>query len=56
MVPPHFFSQGVLLALVWLFVIVCLTWPQPSVTAPATPEPFPPQRTRSHEPTPFYLS
>ena len=42
MVPHLFFSPLVLLALVWLFVILYLTWPQPGVTAPAVPaEPKP---------------
>jgi IS1 family transposase len=56
MVPHLFFSPLVLLALVWLFVILYLTWPQPGVTAPAVPaepKPLEPRRRRSTEPTAF---
>jgi hypothetical protein len=56
MVSHHVFSQLILFALVWLFVILHLTWPQPGVTAPAVPaEPksLKPRRRRSTEPTAF---
>ena len=56
MVSQHVFSQLVLLALLWLFVIVHLSWPKRAVTAPAVPpepEPVQPKRSRSHEPKPF---
>ena len=56
MVSHLFFYQLVLLALVWLFVMLHLTWPKRPVTAPATPaqpEPLKPKRHRSNEPKPF---
>ena len=56
MVSHLFYYQLALLALVWLFIMVHLTWPRPGVTAPAAPaEPAPikPKRSRSNEPTPF---
>ena len=56
MVSHHFFSPLVLCALVWLFVIVHLTWPKRAVTAPAAPaapEPHKPKRHHSHELKPF---
>ena len=37
MVSSHVFSQLVLFALIWLFIIVHLTWPKRPVAAPATP-------------------
>jgi hypothetical protein len=41
----HVFSQLVLLALLWLFVILHLSWPKHAVTALAVPtEPEPLQR------------
>jgi hypothetical protein len=52
MVSPHVFSQLVLLALLWLFVIVHLSRPKRPVTAPAVPalpEPLTPTRPRSNE-------
>jgi len=52
----HVFSQLVLLALLWLFVIVHLSWPKRAVTAPTVPtepEPLQPKRSRSNEPKPF---
>ena len=51
-----FSSQLVLVVLIWLFIILHLSWPQRAVTvpaAPAQPEPLKPKRTRAHEPTPF---
>ena len=56
MVSHHVFSQLVLLALVWLFVILRLAWPKRPVTTPAVPalpEPLTPKRPRSNEPKPF---
>ena len=56
MVSHHVFSQLVLLALLWLFVLVHLSWPKRPVTTPAVPalpEPLTPKRPRSNEPTPF---
>ena len=53
----HGFSQPVLLALLWLFVLVHLSWPKRAVTAPAVPtepEPLQPQRSRSNEPKPGF--
>jgi hypothetical protein len=53
---PLFFSQLVLFALLWFFIILHLPWPQRAVTvpaAPAQPEPLTPKRHRSNEPTPF---
>src|SRR2546427_11975188 len=51
-----FFSQLVLFALIWLFIILHLPWPQRTVTVPvvtAQPEPRKPKRHRSNEPKPF---
>ena len=52
MVSHHVFSQLVLLALLWLFVILHLSWPKRPVTTPAVPalpEPLTPKRPRSNE-------
>ena len=50
------FSQLVLFALLWLFILVHLTWPKRPVATPATPTAEPellqPQRHHSNEPTP----
>jgi len=51
----HVFSQLVLRALLWLFVILHLSRPRRPVTAPAVPArpaPRTPQRPRSNEPKP----
>jgi hypothetical protein len=56
MVSPLFSSHLALLAIVWLFVMVHLTWPTRGVTAPAAPaepEPIQPKRHRSTEPKVF---
>ena len=56
MVSHHVYYQRALLALVWLFVILHLTWPKRGVTAPAAPvapETLPPKRHRSTEPPVF---
>ena len=50
MVSPLFYSQLALLALVWLFLLLHVTWPTRGVTslpAAAQPEPMPPKRTRA---------
>src|SRR5262249_55281446 len=56
MVSHLFYYQLALLALVWLFLMLPVTWRKRGVTPPpasAQPEPRPPKRTRAHEPTPF---
>jgi len=56
MVSHHFFSQLVLFALLWLFIMLYLTRPKHPVTAPdapADPESLKPKRHRSNEPKPF---
>src|SRR5262245_49691288 len=56
MVSPHYVSQLVLFALIWLFILFHLTRPKPGVGAsvtPAEPEPLPPKGHRSPEPKPF---
>src|SRR6266446_6835169 len=53
MVSPLFFSQWVLVALVWLCVMLHWTWPSdPAPVWPTTPEPSPPLPTRTREPQP----
>src|SRR5438132_1741246 len=54
MIPHLFFSQLVILGLLWLFVMRSYAWPSPGVTTrtkPATP--ILPHRQRSNEPKPF---
>ena len=56
MVSHHVFSQLVLFALIWLFIMLSLTRPKHPVTAPdapADPESLTPKRHRSNEPKPF---
>jgi IS1 family transposase len=56
MVSHHIFSQLVLFALIWLFIMLYLTRPKHPVTAPdapADPESLTPKRYRSNEPKPF---
>jgi len=56
MVSHHVFAQLVLLALLWLFVILHLSWSKHAVTAPAMPtepESLQPKRSHSNEPKPF---
>src|SRR5499427_342398 len=56
MVSHHVFSQLVLFALLWLFVILHLSRPKRPVMAPAVPalpEPLKPKRPRSNAPKPF---
>src|SRR5437773_3900874 len=56
MVSHHVFSQLVLFALLWLFILH-LTWPKRPMAAPATPteepEPLKSKRHHSNEPKPF---
>jgi hypothetical protein len=51
MVPTLFFSQLVLIALVWLCLLLQWAWPSDTAACPPTPEPSLPKRKR--EPTPF---
>jgi hypothetical protein len=51
MVPPLFFYQLALFVLVWLFVILHVTWSKPGLTTP--PVPAQPKRKRSRAPKPF---
>jgi hypothetical protein len=47
MVSLLFYYQLALLAIVWLFIMLHLTWPRPGVMAPAAPaepEPITPKR------------
>jgi hypothetical protein len=56
MVSHLFYYQLALLALVWLCLMLHVTWRKRGVTPPpalAPPEPSPPKRTRAHEPKPF---
>ena len=56
MVSHHVFSQLVLFALIWLFIMLYLTRPKHPVTAPdapADPESRTPKRHRSNVPQPF---
>jgi len=46
MVSHLFYYQLALLAIVWLFIMVHLTWPKPGVTAPAAPALTNPKRSR----------
>jgi transposase-like protein len=49
-----FFSQLVLFALIWLFILLHLSWPQHAVTVPVTAaQPAPLKRKRSNEPKAF---
>ena len=54
MVSPLFYYQLALLALVWLFIMLHLTWPKRSAaTTTALATPIQSKRTRSNEPQPF---
>jgi hypothetical protein len=56
MVSHLFYYHLALLALVWLFLRLHVTWPKRGVTTPpasAKLAPIPPKRTRSNAPTPF---
>jgi IS1 family transposase len=51
MVPHHFYYQLALFVLVWLFVMLHVTWSKPGLPTP--PVPAKPKRKRSGEPQPF---
>ena len=51
MVSHLFYSQLALLAILWLFVLLHVTWSEPGLTTPAVPAK--PKRKRSTEPQPF---
>ena len=53
MVPTLFFSQLVLVALVWLCVMLHWAWPSDLATGPPPSEPTPPEPKRHREPKPF---
>src|SRR6266852_5873106 len=54
MVSHLFFSQLVLVALVWLCVMLHWAWPSdPAAVCPTTPEPPCPRPQHHREPTPF---
>jgi len=56
MVSHLFYYQIALLAIVWLFIMLHLTWSTPVVRAPATPaepEPIKPKHRHSNEPKAF---
>jgi hypothetical protein len=53
MVSHLFFSQLVLIALVWLCLMLHWTWPSAPATCPLTPEPTPPVPKRHRERKPF---
>jgi IS1 family transposase len=53
MVPDLFFSQLVLIVLVWLCLMLHWTWPSDLATCPPTPEPTPPVPKRKRERKPL---
>jgi hypothetical protein len=53
MVPGLFFSQVVLIALVWLDLMFHGMWPSATATCLPTPAPTPPVPTRTRERPPF---
>ncbi len=54
MIPPQFYSQLVVLGLLWLCVMLHLAWPSRDVTTQTKPaKPITPRRQRSTEPKPF---
>ena len=54
MVSHLFYYQLALLALIWLFIMLPLSWPRRSEPPPPVPAtPIEPQRKRSPEPTAF---
>src|SRR5713226_8860096 len=53
MVPGLFFSQLVVIALVWLCLMLHWMWPSDPATYPPTPEPTPPVPKRKRARPPF---
>src|SRR5262245_36182421 len=54
MVSPLFYYQLALLAILWLFIMLHLTWPRRNATlTPASATPITPKRKRSTESKPF---
>ena len=53
MVSALFFSQLMLVALVWLCVMLHWAWPSDTATYPTALEPLPPLPKRTREPKPF---
>src|SRR5215471_14581420 len=53
MVSPLFFSQVVLIALVWLCLMLQWAWPSDPAVCPTPPEPPPLRPKRKREPKPF---
>src|SRR4030095_16838769 len=53
MVPTLFFSQLVLVALVWMCFMLHWAWPSDPATCPPPSEPTPPKPKRHRAPTPF---
>src|SRR6267143_1019199 len=53
MISHLFFSQLVLVALIWLCVMLHWAWPSDPATCPTTPEPTPPGPKRPRERRPF---
>jgi len=54
MIPHLFFSQRVLIALVWVFLMLDGLWPwEPAAVRPPPPTPVTPPRKRSCVPQPF---
>src|SRR5215510_4661244 len=53
MVPPLFFYQLTLMALVWLCLMLQWIWPSAPALSPTTPEPPPPRLKRKRAPKPF---
>src|SRR6266849_4390146 len=53
MVSPLFFSQLVLVALVWLCVMLHWAWPSDPAVCPTTLDPTPPRPKRNRAPKPF---
>jgi hypothetical protein len=53
MVSALFFSQLLLIVLVWLCLMLYWAWPGDPAACPTTPEPSPPRPKRHREPKPF---
>jgi len=55
MIPHRFFSQLVLIALVWVFLMLYGLWPlEPAAVRPTPPKPVTPPRKRSCAPQPIH--